>query len=83
MPSPCPLALLLLLLHLPGPWGPGPRGPAPAPLCFTLQQALCHGGEAKLWALLHEGDLLLPSCAVRELVQGFPNTIVCSSCFKQ
>lgn len=78
MPSPCPLALLLLLLHL-----PGPRGPAPAPLCFTLQQVLCHGGEAKLWAVLHEGDLLLPSCAVRELVQGFPIIVFCSSCFKQ
>lgn len=47
-----------------------------------LRQALCQRGEVKLLVLLRGDDLLIPSYAVWELVQDFPNTVFHCSCFK-
>lgn len=47
-----------------------------------LRQALCHGREVKLLVLVHGDNLLIPSYAIWELVQDFPNPIFHCSCFK-
>lgn len=47
-----------------------------------LRQALCHRREVKLLVLVHGDNLLIPSYAIWELVQDFPNPIFHCSCFK-